>query len=110
MPLDSWNAGRAAQPGPFTSVLKERGGGQDKICFLVCSALWIKEKHKKEETKRRKLHAANVQGYLLTVPSLEDNIERNFHKTQVRTFPFFAVNVFSSVGFPQAVSNCFYLR
>lgn len=88
------------------SHLSWRSEGGKKICVLVCSALWIKKKKK----QKRKLHSGYIQGYLLTFPSLGNNIERNFRKTQVRTFLFFAVTRFASVAFLLAVRVCHSLR
>lgn len=101
--LDSRDAGRAAQPGPFTSVLKKRGG-EENLRPGLFSALDKKKKQK------RKLHSGYIQGYLLTFPSLENNIERNFRKTQVRTFLFLALTRFASVAFLLAVRVCHSLR
>lgn len=50
--LDSRDAGGATRPGPFTSALKERGGGK-KPCVLVFSTLWIKKKETEALTASR---------------------------------------------------------
>lgn len=100
--FDSRDAGRAAQPGPFTSVLKERGGKENLRPGLFCAL----DKKTQKETLKRKLHPGYIRGYLLTLPSLENNIARNFRKTQVRTFLFFAVTRFASVACLLLVGIC----
>lgn len=63
------DAGRAALPGPFTSVLKKQGGRKKKFCVLgLFSAL----DHKKNQ--KCKLHSGYTQEYLLISSSLENNI------------------------------------
>lgn len=62
------DAGRAALPGPFTSVLKKQGG-EKKICVLgLLSAL--------DDKKNQKctLHSGYTQEYLLISSSLDINI------------------------------------
>lgn len=46
--LDSRDAGRAAQPGPFTSVLKERGGKENLRPGLFCALDKIKPERNTE--------------------------------------------------------------
>lgn len=68
--LDSRDAGGATRPGPFTSVLKERGGKEN----LRSGLLTALDKKKRKETQTRKLRAGFIQGYLQISPSLENNI------------------------------------
>lgn len=63
------DAGRAALPGLFTSVLKKQGGEKKKICVLgLLSALDDKKNQK------CKLRSGYTQEYLITSSSLDINI------------------------------------